>query len=294
MSRTITAMFDTRADADAARERLLAAQIDADNVRVHDQGSAGTTSSHDADIGIWASIKNAFLPDDDRHVYEEGIRRGGYLLSADVGEQEIDHAVAVLEDANCVDIDERAESWKSDGWDASPMSTGRASKPAMFGESRSSENGSIPIIEEQLVVGKREVERGGMRVRSYVTEMPVHEQVRLRDETVQVERNPVDRDVTENDMDAFRERSIEMTETHEEAVVGKTARVVEEVSLKKSHDEHVEDIAETVRKTDVEIENLAASSDGERSSFHGAHSDQHADADTGLGNSAGKPREQKY
>jgi len=100
----------------------------------------------------------------------------------------------------------------------------------------------IPVVEEQLVVGKREVDRGGVRVRSYVTETPVHEQIRLRNERVNVERRPVDREVAAGD-DAFRERTIDMTATGEEAVVGKTSHVVEEIVVSKTADERVEQIS---------------------------------------------------
>ncbi|VXC73849.1 hypothetical protein [Massilia sp. 9I] len=119
MSRTLTALFDTRADAEAGRQRLLAAKVDADNIRIHDQSAVGESgySSHDAP-GLWASIKNAFLPDEDRHRYEEGIRRGGFLLTADIDSDEAGEAIRALEDVgiNSVDIDERASQWTSQGW----------------------------------------------------------------------------------------------------------------------------------------------------------------------------------
>lgn len=289
MSRTITALFDTREDAQAGCERLKEARVDADSVRIHDSGStsqSGQSSQYSTaqEPGLWASIKNAFLPDEDRHTYEEGMRRGGYLLTADVDEDKIDDAVRALEDANGVDIDERAQAWRSEGWDYNPAEASgalfggeRDRDPNALGASgyeqdrdRTTMGGSdddvIPIVEEQLVVGKREVGRGGVRVRSYVTETPMHEQVRLRQERVNIARNTVDRPLSDADADAFRERSIEMTETNEEAVVGKTARVVEEVSLNKTSDERVEDINETVRRTDVEIEEIegAGRSDTDR------------------------------
>ena len=266
MSRTVTALFDTRADAEAGRERILAAEIDADNVRIHDNASMSATSqsqtassySTTQEPGIWSSIKNAFLPDEDRHTYEEGVRRGGFLLTADVDEDEVDEAVAALEDANSVDIEERSQGWRNEGW----MAPAAGATPAFFDQGAKAERTNaageevIPVVEEQLVVGKREVERGGVRVRSYVTEKPVHEQIRLRDEKVNVERRPVDREVSDVDSDAFRERTIEMTETDEEAVVGKKARIVEEIVVSKTTDERVEDINETVRRTDVDVENL--------------------------------------
>lgn len=271
MSTTITAMFDDRADAEAAKERLQNARVDVNNVHIHDKSSAGYRDdgySNHQDRGIWDSVKNAFAPDEDRHVYEEGVRRGGTLLTADVDDDCVDEAVRVLEEANSIDIDERSSQWRASGWDYANAgaATGATGGSAFaFGNDQgvSSEQPIrdtndreevIPIVEEKLVVGKRDVNRGGVRVRSYVSETPVHEQVRLRNERVNVERRAVDQPLSTADGDAFRERTIDMTATGEEAVVGKTARVVEEVVVSKTAEEHVEDIADSVRKTEVEID----------------------------------------
>ena len=270
MSRTITALFDTRGDAEAAENRLKASNIDADHIRIHDETSAGYSSSAYSthkEPGIWESIKNAFLPDEDRHTYEEGVRRGGFLLTADVEEAHVDDAVRVLEEADTVDIDDRAQQWRSSGWDYAPAPGADlgayAYKAPVAGDHLAADTTSgeqtIPIAEEQLVVGKREVDRGGARVRSYVTEVPVHEQIRLREEKINVERHPVDLPLSDANADAFRERTIDVTATGEEAVVGKTARVVEEVVVSKTSGERVEDIDDTVRRTDVEIERDEAS-----------------------------------
>lgn len=265
MSRTITALFDTREDAEDGQARLKAANCDISHVRIHDQQSVGHHEGYSTaeDRGLW-STNNAFLPDDDRYAYEEGVRRGGYLLTVDVDEDDVDGAIKALENTRCVDLDERSSAWRSEGW-APP-----ATKGAFFGGGQDSETSDrdygretdeerIPIVEEQLVVGKREVGRGGVKVRSYVAETPVHEQVRLREEHVDIERRPVDRAVGASDADAFRDRSIEMTETREEAVIGKEARVVEEVVVRKTADEHVEDIEDTVRRTEVDVEDLGRS-----------------------------------
>jgi uncharacterized protein (TIGR02271 family) len=267
MSSTITAMFDSRADAEAAKARLLSANVDAEHVHVHDKSSAGYRdegySTHQ-DRGVWDSIKNAFLPDEDRHTYEEGLRRGGVLLTADVDDDRVDEAVRVLDEAGSIDVDERAGQWRSSGWEYAGAS-GNASALGAIGSSGiaagsteraigSEQEEVIPVVEEQLVVGKRDVNRGGVRVRSYVTEVPVHEQVRLRDEQINVERRSVDQPLSAADTDAFRERSVDMTATGEEAVIGKTARVVEEVVVSKTAQEHVEDVSDTVRRTDVEVD----------------------------------------
>jgi uncharacterized protein (TIGR02271 family) len=264
MSSTITALFDNRADAEAAKERLKNARVDADHVHLHDKSSVGYKdsgySTHE-DRGFWDSVKNAFVPDEDRHTYEEGVRRGGVLLTADVDDDCVDEAVRVLESASTVDIDDRSSQWKSSGWDYAGA-TGAAGAGlglrALGGARTDRDLGEredvIPIVEEQLVVGKRDVSRGGVRVRSYVTETPVHEQIRLRNERINVERRTVDQPLSAADADAFRERTIDVTATGEEAVVGKTARVVEEVVVSKTADEHVEDVEDTVRRTDVEID----------------------------------------
>jgi uncharacterized protein (TIGR02271 family) len=274
MATTITALFDSRSDAEAAKQRLKSARVDADHVHIHDKSSAGYSENNYSDHqnrGFWDSVKNAFAPDEDRHAYEEGVRRGGTLLTADVDDDCVDEAVRVLEEANSVDIDDRSSQWRASGWNYESSdrtgSVGQASAFAGFGsEARSSneaerdlvrDNGReevIPIVEENLVVGKRDVNRGGVRVRSYVSEVPVHEQVRLRNERVNVERRRVDQPLSAAEGDAFRERTIDMTATGEEAVVGKNARVVEEVVVSKTAEEHVETIDDSVRKTEVEIE----------------------------------------
>ena len=114
---------------------------------------------------------------------------------------------------------------------------------------------TIPVVEEELQVGKREVERGGVRVESRVEEKPVAAEVQLREEHVRVERRPVDRPVTDADK-AFREGSLEVTERAEEAVVSKTARVVEEVVVGKQVEEHTETVSETLRRTDVDVQEV--------------------------------------
>ncbi len=284
MSRVITALFDTRADADAAKARLSAASIDVSHVNILDQSTQGASTtgySTTENQGFWGSIKSAFLPAEDRHTYEEGVRRGGYLLTATVGEHEADRAVEILDNANSVDIEGRANDWRQGGWDytapvepmASRGTTGMNTGMATDGEQR------IPIVEESLVVGKREVGRGNVRVRSYVVETPVSEQVSLREENVSIERRPVTGGTIPED--AFRERTIEMTESREEAVVGKDARVVEEVVVHKDVENRTETVSDTVRRTEVEVDR----DDMSRTGTTGAGYSTGTTGTTGMGTS---------
>jgi uncharacterized protein (TIGR02271 family) len=267
-------MFDSRSQAEAARERLTQSRIDADDVRIVDQSSSAQSGGSSGEgEGLWSAIKSAFMPPEDSHTYEEGMRRGGYLLCARVDEDCADEAIRILDESESVDLNEREESWRSEGW--SPyQATGGASG---FGQSERSEGEQsgrtvaeerIPIVEEELKVGKREVERGGARVRSYVRETPVTEQVNLREEHVSVERRPVDRQLSQSDLqtgDMMQERQIDMTETSEEAVVGKEARVREELVVRKTAEEHTEQVQDTVRHTEVEVDE----GKGDRSAFGG-------------------------
>ncbi|OWJ85915.1 YsnF/AvaK domain-containing protein [Haematobacter missouriensis] len=111
----------------------------------------------------------------------------------------------------------------------------------------------IPIVEEQLRVGKRDVNLGRVRVRSYVVETPVSEEVTLHSDHVEIDRHPVDRAVKAGE-DLFRERVIEAEEHAEEAVISKEARVKEEIALRRHQEEHTETVSDKVRHTEVEIE----------------------------------------
>ena len=114
----------------------------------------------------------------------------------------------------------------------------------------------IPVVEENLEVGKRAVERGGARIRSRVIEKPVEANVRLREEHVVVNRRPVNRAVTDADINNFQQGDIELTERAEVPVVNKQARVVEEIEVGKTVEEHDETIRDTVRRTDVDVQEI--------------------------------------
>jgi len=309
--RTITAMYDDRNEAESAREELRSSMgVDA---RIVDQssssassmgGSSGSdpssqryadtgyspadsgssnSSSSGGGRGFWAELKDAFVSDEDRHSYEEGVRRGGFLLTASVSEDQADRACDILDKSSSVDFDSRENQWRQEGWQGyqprqatgstsnatgSASSAMGASSTGMTGErGNATEEQRIPIIEEQLRVGKREVSRGGARVRSYVEEVPVDESVSLREEHVNVERRPVDRklDAAElKDDGLLQGRTIEMRETAEEAVVGKEARVKEEVVVSKTATERTEQIHDTVRHTKVDVEEGLSDADRTR------------------------------
>jgi uncharacterized protein (TIGR02271 family) len=282
---TLTALYDTRSEADQAVERLTReVGISRSNVAVMAQeptafGGSATAGGTEG-TGFLASLKELFMPEDDRHAYSEAIRRGGFLLTATVEEGSAERAMDILEEHGAVDLDDRREAWRAEGWTGhqGPMgaqtladgtvaattsaATATATTPAGARAAGAGEEETIALVEERLRVGKRSVEGGRVRVRSYVVEAPVQEQVPLREENIAIERRAVDRPVTDADQAAFGDRTIEATATSEEAVVSKTARVTEEVVVSKGAKERVETVRDTVRRTEVEVDDDRASARG--------------------------------
>lgn len=272
-ARTITAMFENRAEAERAVEALVR-ETGLARTAVRLDTSTGTAAPQ-GEKGFLASLRELFVPDADSQVYAEGLRRGNAVISALVEEAQVDRAMDVLEQNGAIDLDEREAQWRSSGWTGGTATagtgavvgavsegshTGMAARPAtgtsvtpLLGEE------VIPIVEERLRVGKREVDRGRVRIRSYVVETPVQEQVTLREEHVDVQRRVVDRPVTEADR-LFQDRTIEATEFSEEAVVDKDARVTEEIVVSKGAEERVTTVHAKVRRTEVEVDDQRTAS----------------------------------
>ena len=260
MPRTLTALYADRASADAARDRLVSAGVSRSEIDIHDQTAYGDHTAPAHKGGMLAELKSLFSSHEDHHAYGEGLSRGNTLLSATVSDAQAAQAFDILEGSGAIDFDRSQEDWRTSGWNGQAATAGAYTDPtyadrgvdtARAGEA----DDVIQVAEERLVVGKREVERGGVRVRSYVVETPVSEQVRLREERVSIERRPVNRPLAAGES-AFQDRAVELRETGEEAVVGKDTVVTEEIGLRKEVGERTEEVRDTVRHTEVEVEDL--------------------------------------
>ena len=265
-SRSVSAMFDTQADAQAAVSRLESMGIPQSQIRTVNGSSNSVTqrTSLEGDKGFWDSLSDFFFPEEDRYTYAEGLSRGGVLVTVSgLTDVSYEQALDILDDEGTVDLAEREQNWRSEGWggyEASPYAAGTAASPVgtvdnsqYVDTSRASDGESIPVVEEQLRIGKRDTSHGRVRVRAYTVEEPVSETVSLREDRVELDRRPVDRAVTDADT-AFRDRTVEAEEYVEEAVVSKEARVVEEISQRKTSDTRQETVTDSVRHTEVEIE----------------------------------------
>ena len=267
MTQTITALFDRPAEAQAAQAKLVAAGIPQSAIRLIQGAQTSHTSGsydyHKDEGGFWGSLKDFFMPEEDRYAYSEGLSRGGTLLTVQTDQARLETAYDILEQNGSVDLDQREASWRKEGWSGysapggTTAATGgtTAAAGAIAGTSGAAgDKDYIPVVEERLNVGKRVAESGRVRVRSYIVETPVEEQVTLRDETVHVDRRPVDRAPTAADEALFEDKVIEATEMREQAVVSKDARVVEEVGIRKDAGQRTETVTDKVRRTEVEVE----------------------------------------
>ena len=257
MKQTVVGLFDSDAHAQRALQILTAKGTDPSHVQIaHADGALGAGSATQANTGVASRVRGFFSgmfgAGDEREVghYAEAVRRGGALLKVEIDDDaQLDDVREAFTVAAAVDIDQRIESWRAQGWGTSENT---AADQAF--------EGVIPVVKEELQVGKRVVTTGVLRVYARAVETPVMETVQLRDEHVEIERRPVDRPATAADLENLQERTIEVLETAEQPVVQKTARVVEEVRVGKTVEQRTEQINDTLRSTEVEVQHIPGTS----------------------------------
>ena len=263
MAKTVVGLFSTTAEAEHVKSHLTTqAGYEASNIHIvaNQDQAVGTGEAYASEgeapskPGVGAKISHFFSSltggDEDAHEhYATGVNKGGALLAVTVPDGEAEEVAMLLEQHGARNIQgDEEEALAGTGSAAYNGSSELASK--------STGQTAIPIIEEALVVGKREVDRGGVRIYSHLVERPVEADVTLRDEYINVERRFVNRPASAADFTAGAGSVIELNATGEEAVVGKTSRVVEEVLVGKQATQHTEAIHDSVRKTEVDVEEV--------------------------------------
>jgi len=286
MAQTVIGVFDNSREAQNAVDNLVSngfsrSSIDISNNNDSAYGSSsGSTYNKrdrdgDGDVDFGDKVGNFFsslFGGDEADKYSRVASKGCVVTVHAQTMEEAERAADILDEYGSVDVNDRAmklgygssaaptgfvDTTTSGYADTSSLDTDRLDTDTSFRDRDTIDpEKSIPIIEENLNVGKREVTTGGVRLRSRIVERPVEEHLRLREEHVTVERNPVNRPASAADLNNFQEGTIEMTEHAEQAMVNKEARIVEEVRLNKEVTERDEVVRDTVRRTDVDVENL--------------------------------------
>ncbi len=218
---SVIGVFDTREDAELARESLLRAGFDEDDVRVQSHRSLEDSGSlqgrsDEQDEGFMARVGHFFSDlfggsddDDNRYAghYAEHVRRGGSVVVVDVGdESRVDEARAALASAGAVDIDRRTEAWREEGYSGFDAES-RPYRSDEVQAERSRGERAVPGVEEELEVSKRPVDLDAVRVVS-------------REERADIQRRPVDRPATDADLRAADSGAIELESSYSTASSG--------------------------------------------------------------------------
>lgn len=271
MSHTVVGLFNNRNEAQTAKRELTQKGFAEGNIDVSHKRAAGATTATDtvattSQIEITDSVGNFFsslFGSDDTNAknYSNAAGDADAILTVHADSVEKAREAAEILDRNgAIDIDAAAtqhrERTLTQATQTTAQTTAHVADTAPRNAARTEGEATIPVIEEQIQVGKREVETGGARIRSRIIEKPVEESIRLREEHVVVDRHAVNRAVTDADLSSFKEGDISITERAEVAVVGKETRVVEEVVIGKNVTERQETIRDTVKRTDVEVEEI--------------------------------------
>jgi stress response protein YsnF len=260
MAKTVVGFFDEAEDAQKAMQRLQQVGISQNSIDFT-SGGAGAYSSTSTNVStndrqeegnaITRFFNSLFGDDsDDARKYSRVGSNSNYIITVHASSaDEAEQAADIMDDCGAIDVDERASS------EGSYNDNNNMSSSTDRGSDYDRRSGdSINRMEEDIHVGKRDVETGRVHVRSRIIETPVEEHVRLRQEHVNIERNPVDRRVSGDEIGNFEDHDFEVTEHAEVPVVDKEARIVEEIRINKEVDEKDEVIRDTVRKTDVDID----------------------------------------
>jgi stress response protein YsnF len=275
MTHTVVGLFEDRSHAQAAMNELIAQgfvkeHIDISNRRFaggdDDQYAITDETTANTGEGIGDRISNFFsnLFSDDESTarsYANAAGDADAILTVQVdSEERAETAREIFDRHDAMDVDEHGSShYGTTGASATGKTGATATGRNIGNDTNLTDRQTIPVVEEKLNVSKREVERGGAHVRSRIISRPVEENVRLREEHVVVNRRPVDREITDSDMQNFRPGEMELTEKAEVPVVGKQARVVEEVEIGKNVTERQETVRDSVRSTEVEVDKIDSS-----------------------------------
>ena len=263
MGKTVVAIFNSLDEAETAADDLfdngfLKENIDVSSGEKHEEDEEGES-------GITRFFKNLFGTNDEKTKRYSRVAKKGYVVAVHThSEEEALEACEILDDNGAIDVndhyrkhlaplynDEEFEKNLDTDDETEAINETRINNDTNANDETTE---TIPVIEEEMEVHKKEVPTGGVRVRSRIIEKPVEENLRLREEHIHVERRKVDRTPTDEELKNFKNQTTEVTEHAEVPEVEKTPKVVEEVRLQKDIDDRNETVRDKVQRNDVDVE----------------------------------------
>jgi uncharacterized protein (TIGR02271 family) len=250
----IVALFDTPEHAEAASRNLQAAGYPAGEISIVDKKVLSTGGKTVREPGLWQRLFGRDIEEHEAVVYGRVVEAGGNVLTLRVAESEVPRAMGILNAHTVVDVKARAAEQGLISALATPKATPSSSTIA----TPIAKDQVLRLAEEELNVGKRMVQEGTTRIRRFVTEKPVEAKITLHEEHAQVVRRAISDPKYVQDID-WSDKTIEVIETDEEAVVSKSARIAEEVVISKEGTDREETIRDKVRRQQVEVERMPSS-----------------------------------
>jgi hypothetical protein len=118
MPRIVTALFKDRAQAQQSLQALMAAGVAQTRITTIGLNEAGRDVSSisgfrtlDVPHESRAALHGLELPESDRHLFEQGLQRGCFLIAARIDRESLDEAIRVLEMFDPVDLDHESREW---------------------------------------------------------------------------------------------------------------------------------------------------------------------------------------
>jgi uncharacterized protein (TIGR02271 family) len=269
----IVTLYDTTEHAEAARRNLEAAGFPSSEMSTVTKQTLGVAGDKLREPGLWQRLFGREIAEHEATIYARNVDLGGAVLTVRVPESDAPRAMAILNAHKAVDVHQRAVEQGLISATAAPkaagapatMAAGMAAVRETLGrETAPRETAAretvpkeevIGLAEEQLDVGKRTIQEGTTRIRRFVTEKPVEAQITLHEEHTQVIRRAISDPGYVRNID-WTDKTIEVTETAEEAVVSKSAHIAEEVVIRKEGADHVKTVRDKVRRQQVEVERI--------------------------------------
>ena len=266
---TLVAVFDTKDHATAAVNALKAGGFHSDDISIIDSSSLaagkGATATDPKQAGLWQRLFGDDINKYEANVYSDTIKGGGTVVAVRVPEDQVAQASGILDLHRPINVPDRAITGgfapvaqvEAAAKTIAAVPLAAAQAVAVTPKLAAVHEDTLRLAEEQLQIGKKLLETGRTRVRRFTTEREVAQDVTLHEEHAELLRKALSQPAELSDVD-WADATLEVVESKEQALISKTARVVEEVSLRKKGDDHVETIHEKLRRQEAEVQQLDA------------------------------------
>ena len=255
----IVTLYDTAEHAEAAKRSLEQAGFAPSEISMISSKTLGLAGDKLGEPGLWHRLFGREIQQFEATVYGRTVEAGGVVLTVRVPETDAARATSILNAHRSVDLTKRAEQegliTAATTTTAAKTQTVRQQAPVTAAAGAITGEQVLALAEEQINVGKRQIQEGTTRIRRFVTETPVEAQITLHEEHTRVlRRASTDPNYIRN-ID-WTDKTIEVTETAEEPVVTKSVRITEEVVIQREGSDHVKTVHDKVRRQQVEVERV--------------------------------------